>query len=118
MGSLSKRLSTYVVKDHVCRQGSMCLRARPSRVPPAHPRRSKEETMRIGPLVIAALSCILLFGCGGGGGGGGGTQNVATTPVKVNIHWPARVRALEAPTSALSAVVILSHANPDGTDFT
>src|SRR5438093_10128508 len=61
------------------------------------------------PTLVAALA-----GCGGGGGGGG----ISSSPVPVNIaiHWGARTRALNAPSSALSAKVTLLGAAPDGGD--
>jgi hypothetical protein len=73
--------------------------------------------MRLSPLVVALLCSLIFTGCGGGGGGGGGPI-VPATSVKADIHWPARTRALEAPPSALSVVIILDNASPDGSDFT
>jgi outer membrane protein assembly factor BamB len=70
--------------------------------------------------ILFPMSMLLLLAfvpsCGSGGGdsAGGGTQ---TTLVKADIHWPARSRTLNAPSSALSAILTLPKANPDGTDF-
>lgn len=71
----------------------------------------------------AALACsslvvaLLLPACGGGGGGGGGTTSAAVQTVKVDIAWPDRSRSINGPNSALSAVVKLHGAGPDGSDF-
>ncbi len=63
------------------------------------------------PAALFLALPILLFGCGGGGGG------PTTTPVHVDIQWPARSRQVNAVSSALSATVTLKGANPDGSDF-
>src|SRR5579862_6871639 len=65
---------------------------------------------QISLLFVAAL----LFGLAGCGGGG----SPQTTPVKLTISWAARRRVVDAPSSALSAIVTLSNANPAGGDFT
>src|SRR5258706_5481499 len=53
---------------------------------------------------------IALAGCGGGGSSSG------TVPVSVAIHWGARTRGLNAPSSALSVKLTLLGAAPDGGD--
>jgi outer membrane protein assembly factor BamB len=65
-------------------------------------------------LVIGVLVIVLwsLWGCGGGGG----SSPTRTTPLKVTINWAARGRALNAPSSALSVVLTLERANPNGSD--
>jgi hypothetical protein len=84
-----------------------------------HTRPLTEKTMRALTCLAALLVLFLLPGCGGGGGG-------STTPapvgpaanVNASINWAARSRALDAPSSALSATIILKNANPAGGDFT
>ncbi len=68
-----------------------------------------------GRITFAALLLCLfaLHGCGGSGKG-----ISKTTPVKLSITWGERSRALNAPSSALSAVVTLANANATGGDFT
>jgi len=64
--------------------------------------------------LVVALILSVLWGCGGGGGGGGqpGTQ------VRITLHWAERSKVVNAPSSALSAVVTLKNAKADGSDFT
>lgn len=69
--------------------------------------------MRVALVAVAALFTI--YGCGGGGNGGG--QVPRTTSVQIPIHWAERGRALEPPASALSAVVVIRRARPDGSDL-
>gem|GEM_PF-2709324 len=64
---------------------------------------------------LLASSLALLVGCGGGGGGGGG--NTKTANVTMTVNWGERSRVISAPSSARSAVVVLSGANPAGGDF-
>lgn len=63
---------------------------------------------------LLAGSLALLVGCGGGGGGGGSTK---TANVTMTVNWGERSRVISAPSSARSAVVVLSGANPAGGDF-
>jgi probable HAF family extracellular repeat protein len=72
---------------------------------------------RFCPLFSFAILLVLLAG-GCGGGGGGGTAGVGTTTVKMDIAWAARSRAINAPSSALSASLVLTGAGPTGGDFT
>jgi hypothetical protein len=66
---------------------------------------------RIAAVVVASL--ILIAGCGGGGGG------ATATRAQIDVLWPNRTReAAPAPSSALSAVLTLIKAAPNGTDFT
>jgi probable HAF family extracellular repeat protein len=67
---------------------------------------------------LLALLCALLFlqSCGGGGNGGGPSAQVST--VRFSIDWAARGRGLSGPSSALSAALTLTNANPAGGDFT
>jgi hypothetical protein len=81
--------------------------------------------MRIASIGLIAASLAALAGCGGGGGGsstpppgGGGPPLPVTTIVKVDVLWPVRSRAVNAPSSALSAVVTLKGAGSGGSDFT
>lgn len=71
--------------------------------------------MRIASKILLAISLSLLvpafIGCGGGGGGPVGTR------LKLQILWGPRSRALDAPSSALSAVVSLPGASAQGGDF-
>lgn len=64
--------------------------------------------------ILAALPAIgVLAGCGGGGGGG----DTRTVLPRITITWAARAsRATPAPSSALSALVRLVGAAPDGSD--
>ncbi len=73
-------------------------------------RRLLETRSPVGLVVALALS-ILLPGCGGGGGA------PQAAPISLTIDWPARTRDLNAPSSALSAVVTLEGARPGGGDF-
>ena len=66
-------------------------------------------------LPSTVVSIALLAGCSGGGLGSSG--GVPTVSVRFSIAWAERTRATGAPASALSAIVILSGARPDGTDF-
>ena len=52
--------------------------------------------------LTAAFPLVVLSGCGGGEST---STSVTTTPLKLDIAWAARSRALSAPSSALSAVV-------------
>lgn len=71
---------------------------------------------RNGILLITLLLLVALCGCGSGGGSGSSTT---TTVVTTDVLWPTRSRALSAtsPNSALSVVVTIPGANPDGTNF-
>lgn len=68
---------------------------------------------------LSFLVLLLLPGCGGGGGGngGGGAGGTTTTAVQASVHWAARSRTLNAPSSALSMVATLHNAAPGGGDF-
>lgn len=72
---------------------------------------------------LLAACCLLftvaLWGCGGGGGNSNGGSGSVGQNVNVNvaINWGARSRALDAPSSALSAVITLKNASPTGGDF-
>lgn len=68
----------------------------------------QEYSVRI--IAVLMVTSLLITGCGGGGGSG-------TTAVKINVAWGARSRDVHAPSSALSAVIKLKQAAPDGTDF-
>jgi hypothetical protein len=57
-----------------------------------------------------------LTGCGGSGSSLDVTRPQATTTVKVPIRWAERSRQLEAPSSALSAVITLEEAAGNGSD--
>jgi hypothetical protein len=63
--------------------------------------------------VSAVLVGTILAGCGGGGGG-----SSAPVPVKLTLAWAARSRAISAPSSALSTVLILRGAGAPTGDFT
>ena len=67
-----------------------------------------------GRMTFAAWLLCLFALCGCGGSGKGISK---TTPVKLSIAWGERGRALNAPSSALSAVITLANANPTGGDF-
>lgn len=58
----------------------------------------------------AALAAIVATGCNGG--------TTATTRVMLSIYWAERSRVVNAPSSALSAVITLLGRNPGGGDFT
>src|SRR5258707_1092811 len=62
---------------------------------------------------MGALLGSVLCGCGGSG-----SSSPRTTPVKVDIHWAARSRALNGPSSALSATMVLKQAAAVGGDLT
>jgi hypothetical protein len=73
-------------------------------------------SVRFGIAHLALLFLLfLLFGCGGGGSGG--ETAPTTTPVRYRISWEARSKAIDAPSSALSATLTLTGANPGGGDF-
>src|SRR5262249_55421395 len=76
-----------------------------------------EETAMARTRVPASMLLLLAFVTSCGGGGGSGGSGPKTTLVKVDIHWSARSRTLHAPSSALSAILTLQKASPDGTDF-
>lgn len=63
-------------------------------------------------IAMVTLTGFMLSGCGGGGGG-----DPVSTPVKFSIVWAARARSTNAPSSALSAVLILEGAKPGGGQF-
>lgn len=64
-------------------------------------------------IFAALLLCLLaLHGCGGSGKG-----ISKTTPIKLSITWGERSRAINAPSSTLSAVVTLANASATGSDF-
>ena len=65
--------------------------------------------------ISSLLVVCLLPGCGGGGSDG--LAATRTTPVKLSISWAARSRFINPPASALSVVVRLQGAHPDGGDF-
>ncbi len=66
--------------------------------------------MRAYILALLAAAIEILAGCGGGG------SPPSSVPVRVAIHWGPRTRALNAPSSALSAKIILLGSAPDGGD--
>src|SRR5438477_13119602 len=80
------------------------------------PKRRASNTMF---LSLGLLATLVLPGCGGGGGGGGGAAAVETrtSQIKLGINWAARSRSVDAPSSALSAVIMLKDANPTGADY-
>ena len=61
---------------------------------------------------IAAIVLFVLAGCGGGGGGGPAAGN----DLAVAIHWGARTRALQGPSSALSVKITVIGARLGGGD--
>src|SRR5207248_494614 len=61
---------------------------------------------------IAAVWLAAVAGCGGGGG----SDSSAPVPVSVAIHWGARTRAMNAPSSALSVKITLLGAAGGGGD--
>jgi probable HAF family extracellular repeat protein len=67
----------------------------------------------IGPAILCCLCG--LFGCGGNDSN---SPPPRSTPLKISIQWGARSRAVSAPSSALSATVTLTMADPTGADFT
>jgi hypothetical protein len=68
--------------------------------------------------VAAIAAATWLIGCGGGGGGGTPPPpGDKFTRAVVNIHWPERSRALDAPSSALSVVITIKGSKQDGTDL-
>src|SRR5439155_4286507 len=80
------------------------------------PRRMRHaSSLRSPRSLIRLLSVSLIATTSGCGGGGGGTS---TGPVNVSIHWGPRSRALNAPSSALSAKITLYGAALDGGDVT
>src|SRR5205807_5444040 len=60
--------------------------------------------------VVVGCLWAALAGCGGG-------ASLPTPPVQATINWAARSRSIDAPSSALSVVLVLTKASPDGTDF-
>jgi hypothetical protein len=68
---------------------------------------------RFAALIIVVLA-VVVAGCGGGGSRG---TTVPTTPVQFSLGWADRSRATQGPSSALSASITLSGANPTGGDF-
>jgi hypothetical protein len=67
--------------------------------------------------ILLLILSVLLAGCGGGGGdSGGGTA--ATARAHLDIAWAGRSREVIAPSSALSAVITLQGAAPDGSNVT
>jgi hypothetical protein len=67
-------------------------------------------------IVLFALLCLLsLCGCGGGEES---SSSRTATPVTFGISWAARSRDVNAPASALSAVLLMRGARPDHGDFT
>ncbi|MCC6441843.1 MAG: hypothetical protein IT210_00135 [Armatimonadetes bacterium] len=62
---------------------------------------------------VAACVLILSAGCGSGG-----REEPRNVPLAVTIQWAARSRALQSPSSALSAGITLEKADPAGQDFT
>lgn len=63
-----------------------------------------------GLICLGLLGCLALTSCGGGGGGatgGGGGGGGTTGTVSASVAWPARTRAISAPTSAQSVVFTL-----------
>lgn len=68
--------------------------------------------MRISYRTIAlALLATALAGCGGN------SAEPSATPVKFTISWAARARSINAPSSALSAELVLEGARPGGGQF-
>ncbi len=63
-------------------------------------------------LFFALLVAAALPGCGGGGSG-----SARTTPVSFSLSWAERSRAIEGPSSALSARVILTGAATGSGDY-
>jgi streptogramin lyase len=82
-----------------------------------HTRPSTEKNMRVWTCLAALFMLFLLPGCGGSGSSTP-TPTGPAANVNASINWAARSRALDAPASALSAVLILKSANPTGGDFT
>ena len=66
------------------------------------------------PLVLATL--FLLAGCGGGGGSKSSSSTNAT-PVSFSLGWGERSRAVQGPSSALSATLTLIDGAEDGGDL-
>lgn len=72
-------------------------------------------------LLVSLWMVLHVLGCGGGGGGsnpGGGGGNPTQTRVILNVSWGDRSRNVNAPSSALSAVVTIPGANTGNTNFT
>jgi len=67
-------------------------------------------------LYLFACVAAGLAGCGGGGGDGSASNAVQTATAKIDVQWGQRSRAVNAPSSALSAVITLTGAAADGTD--
>jgi hypothetical protein len=63
-------------------------------------------------VLLALLVTATLFGCGGGGGG-----SARTTPVSFTLSWAERSRAIQGPSSALSARIVLTGAVSGGGDY-
>jgi outer membrane protein assembly factor BamB len=61
-------------------------------------------------LSVAGFWLLWLFGCGGG------SSTPTPAPLSLDIHWAARSRVINAPSSARSVVLTLSQAAPDGSD--
>ena len=68
--------------------------------------------MRV-PRVYLLVFLFLFCGCGGGSN----SNSRQTTPVKFDIAWAERSRAVGAPASALSAKLVMKGASSDHTDF-
>jgi pimeloyl-ACP methyl ester carboxylesterase len=73
-------------------------------------------TIRLPHLVLILFSLFLAPGCGGGGGDNKPEETL--TRVRVSIAWAERTRNVSAPGSALSAVLTISGAKADGSEFT
>ena len=72
----------------------------------------KKKVMTCRRCFLLLLCLLILPGCGSEK-----VSGARTTPVKLSIAWGERSRAVNAPSSALSAVVTLVNANPAGGDF-
>ncbi|MGV3617268.1 MAG: hypothetical protein ACO1SV_18225 [Fimbriimonas sp.] len=69
------------------------------------------------PVSLGLLALFVLAGCGGSGGSSGGSPVTDTTAVRYTLGWGARTKAIQGPSSALSATVRLAGAAPAPGDF-
>lgn len=75
-------------------------------------RRAAAAAITAAAFGLPFLGGVLVSGCGGGGGGSA-SRNTRTTPVTVNIVWPARSRTVNAPASAQSCIISLRTGDPN-----